>query len=97
MDFHILLFHNILKLHQYYFYNNNELKEDASISYLSNNFSKRSINRKLSSLRGFYRHMKERRVLEENPFDEVQSVKTEKTLPHFLQMQTHGFIVLYNS
>ena len=29
--------------------------------------------------------MKERKVCEENPFDEVQSVKAEKTLPHFLQ------------
>lgn len=56
------------------------------ISFLSTNYSKRSINRKLSSIRGFYRYMKERGVIEENPFDEVQSVKTDKTLPHFLQL-----------
>ena len=67
------------------------------ISYLSNNFSKRSINRKLSSLRGFYRYMKEIKVCDDNPFDEVQSVKTEKTLPHFLQKdEVNAMKIEYN-
>lgn len=55
------------------------------ISHLSDNYSKRTINRKLSSLRGFYKLMNERNILNINPFDDVQSIKADKTLPHFLQ------------
>ena len=55
------------------------------ISYLSDNYSKRSINRKLSSLRGFYKLMHERKIVDLNPFEEVQSIKADKPLPHFLQ------------
>ena len=55
------------------------------ISFLSDKYAKRSINRKLSSLRGFYKHLHEKGMIDINPFEDVQSVKTEKTLPHFLQ------------
>ena len=55
------------------------------ISYLSTNYAKRTINRKLSSLRGFYKHLHERGMVKNNPFEDVSSVKQEKTLPHFLQ------------
>lgn len=55
------------------------------VSFLSDKFAKRSINRKLSSLRGFYKYLKTRNMIDYNPFEDVQSVKQEKTLPHFLQ------------
>ncbi|MBR2891781.1 MAG: tyrosine-type recombinase/integrase [Bacilli bacterium] len=55
------------------------------ISYLSDKYSKRTINRKLSSLRGFYKLIHERGLIEFNPFEEVQSIKTDKPLPHYLQ------------
>ena len=55
------------------------------VSFLSNQYAKRSINRKLSSLRGFYRHLHERGMVGVNPFEDIASVKQEKTLPHFLQ------------
>ena len=56
------------------------------ISYLSDKYSKRTINRKLSSLRGFYKLLHERGMIDFNPFEEVQSIKTDKPLPHFLQV-----------
>ena len=55
------------------------------ISYLSKKYAKTSINRKLSSLRTFYRLMVERGLVKINPMDNTQSIKKDKTLPHFLQ------------
>ncbi len=57
------------------------------ISHMSDKYSKRTINRKLSSLRGFYKLIHERGLIKENPFDDVQSIKMDKPLPHFLQKQ----------
>jgi len=55
------------------------------ISHLSKTYAKTSINRKLSSLRTFYRLMMERGLINTNPMDNTQSIKKDKTLPHFLQ------------
>ena len=55
------------------------------ISRLSTNYAKTSINRKISSLRTFYRLMKERNLVSINPFEDTQTIKKDKKLPHFLQ------------
>ncbi len=43
----------------------------------------RSINRKLSSLRAFYRWLKKENVVEKSPLAKIKGPKTEKRLPHF--------------
>lgn len=55
------------------------------ISRLSTIYAKTSINRKISSIRTFYRLMKERGIVKINPFEETQTIKKDKMLPHYLQ------------
>ena len=55
------------------------------ISRMSNIYAKTSINRKISSLRTFYRLMKERGLVKFNPFEETGTLKKDKILPHYLQ------------
>jgi integrase/recombinase XerC len=55
------------------------------LSHLStNSFSKKSISRKLSSLRTFYRFLMNEGLFEENPFDDIETPKADRTLPKVL-------------
>ena len=44
----------------------------------------RTIQKKVSCLRGFYRWMKRRRLVNENPWDDLDPMHAEKRLPEFL-------------
>ena len=46
--------------------------------------SPRSINRMVSSVRGWYRFLERRGPVAANPFSEIRSLRTEKRLPSFL-------------
>lgn len=53
--------------------------------YLYNlKYSKSSINRVLSSIRGFYKYICRENVIRVNPFDNVSSLKKDKKLPNYL-------------
>ncbi len=55
------------------------------LAYLtSKNYARRSINRKVSSLRTFYRYIHKKGFVLDNPFIEVETPKIEKSLPKFL-------------
>ena len=56
------------------------------LSYLSTSLalSKKSIARKLSSLRTFYRFLERSEIIDVNPFDMVETPKADKTLPQVL-------------
>lgn len=53
-------------------------------SLLSSNISARSVNRKLSSLRSFYRYLLKNKVIAVNPLVKVVAPKTTQKLPSFL-------------
>ena len=54
-------------------------------SHLNEHYRKpRSVSRKLSSLRSFYKYCVREGMCERNPFGEVSSPKLDKTLPKFL-------------
>lgn len=54
-------------------------------AHLNEHYRKpRSVARKLSSLRSFYRYCLNNSLVEANPFDDVSSPKLDKTLPKFL-------------
>ena len=54
-------------------------------AYLNEHYHKpRSVARKLSSLRSFYKYCVREGLCEKNPFGEVSSPKLDKTLPKFL-------------
>src|SRR5699024_1051261 len=46
--------------------------------------SRKSVARKISSLRTFYKYLEREKVMTSNPFLTVSLPKTEQTLPHFL-------------
>ena len=57
-------------------------------AYLNEHYNKpRSVARKLSSLRSFYRFCVREGYCENNPFSEVSSPKLDKTLPKFLYVE----------
>ncbi len=47
----------------------------------------RSINRVLSALRGWFRYLQKRRVIDTDPLTEIVGLKTKRRLPDFLFMQ----------
>ena len=50
----------------------------------SRNISKRSVARRLSSLRSFFRYCLREKLIEHNPMDFVESPKLDHTVPHSL-------------
>lgn len=50
----------------------------------NNEFKKKSIARKLSSLRTFYRYLITEKIVSKNPFELIETPKVEKSLPRFL-------------
>ena len=50
----------------------------------NNEFKKKSIARKLSSLKTFYRYLITEKIVSKNPFELIESPKVEKSLPRFL-------------
>lgn len=72
--------------------NHNELEEvnyqmiRAWIVHLvSNEISNKSVNRKLSSLRAFFRWMKQVNSLVNNPMVKIKGLKSEKRIPEFVK------------
>lgn len=58
--------------------------QDYLLFLYNNKYSKSTINRMLSSLKGFYKYMCEEKYIESNPFDTVSSLKKDKKLPNYL-------------
>ncbi len=52
--------------------------------------SKRSVNRKLSSMRSFYRFLTRENLVDQNPFASVDSPKMSKALPKYLSVLEVG-------
>lgn len=58
------------------------------IVYLYNNhISTRSINRKISSLKKFYKYLVSKQAAETNPLDKITSPKASKKLPQFIKQE----------
>ena len=45
----------------------------------------RSVNRKLATLRSFYKFLRKQGIIQHDPLLKIQSLKTPKSLPHFVQ------------
>lgn len=55
------------------------------ISYLDNqNYHKKTIARKLSSLKNFYNYLVFKKLIEDNIFDDIKAPKVPKNLPHII-------------
>jgi len=70
--------------------NENELAEVTPlvirgwiVDLIDKDYTRRTVNRKLSSLRSFFKWLKREAVIQHNPMQKVQGPKTEKRLPSF--------------
>ncbi len=54
------------------------------VSLSEQNFSARTINRKIACLKSFYKFLQRRSLIEKNPMQQVASLKSGKTIPVFL-------------
>ena len=55
------------------------------ISLIEKGIQPRSVNRKVASLRSFYRFLMRREVIEKDPVWKISALKSSKDLPHFVQ------------
>ena len=55
------------------------------VDLIDNLYSNRSVNRKLSSLRSYFKWLKRENIITLNPIQKVQGPKTEKRLPTFVR------------
>ncbi|MBN2891209.1 MAG: tyrosine-type recombinase/integrase [Bacteroidales bacterium] len=55
------------------------------VSMLDNGITNRTINRKISSLKTFYRYLKRQNLVKNSPLEKIISPKTSKDLPEFVQ------------
>ena len=63
------------------------------LSYLDNqDFKKKSIARKLSSLKNFYNYLIFKELIEENIFSDIKAPKVAKTLPHIIDDEAINYL-----
>ena len=62
---------------------NHQLVRSWIVELIESNIDKRSVNRKLSTLRSFYKWAQKQSLVENNPMLKVQGPKQEKRLPSF--------------
>ena len=55
------------------------------VSLMDGGYTATSVNRKLSALRSFYKHLLRREVVKVNPMAKIQGPKAEKALPYFVK------------
>jgi integrase/recombinase XerC len=55
------------------------------VDLIDKEYTKRSVNRKLSTLRSFFKWLKREKLISINPIQRVQGPKTEKRLPSFVR------------
>tara|TARA_B100001093_G_C26777503_1_gene993064 strand:- start:409 stop:1293 length:885 start_codon:yes stop_codon:yes gene_type:complete len=60
---------------------------------ISSSCSKPSLNRKLSSLRQFFRYLIKLEVIKVNPMIQIVSLKTDKKIPSFITIQEMNFLL----
>lgn len=61
-----------------------QIRDYISLKMQNNSLKNRSLNRHLSSLRGFYSYLVDNKKIEANPFSVIRSLKVEKKLPSVL-------------
>lgn len=89
-------FHDFLALPETYPYPNVSSREVRQwvMELNQEGLSNRSINRKISSLRAFYKWLKKENEIAINPLTKIKGPKSEKRLPHFAkQSEMDGFTI----
>ncbi|MFY0650973.1 MAG: tyrosine-type recombinase/integrase [Cyclobacteriaceae bacterium] len=62
------------------------------VSLIEDKVSPRSVNRKIATLRSFYKFLQAREIIESNPATKLKPLKTDKPLPEFVQEKEMDFL-----
>lgn len=57
------------------------------VSLMDNNISPRSVNRKISTLKSFYKYLLREGILDSSPMDKILTPKQNKKLPEFVELE----------
>ena len=63
------------------------------VSLMENKISPRSVNRKITTLKSFYKYLLRQKIVSENPMLKIQSPKTSKRLPIFVEKETMDMLL----
>ncbi|MFV0290618.1 MAG: tyrosine-type recombinase/integrase [Mangrovibacterium sp.] len=63
------------------------------ISLMSNDYESRSVRRKMSALKSFYKYMRKRKVIEQSPTDNIPLPKVGKGLPTFVDVDAMSHLL----
>ncbi|MCD6113375.1 MAG: tyrosine recombinase XerC [Bacteroidales bacterium] len=63
------------------------------IDLIDNGISNRSINRKLSTLKSFYKYLLRNEIIDKNPMNKILSPKTTKKLPVFVEEEKMNLLL----
>ncbi len=55
------------------------------VSMMEHDITSRSVNRKIATLRSFFKYLMREKVIDRNPMDKIVPPKTNKQLPHFVE------------
>lgn len=66
------------------------------LSYLRKSLTPRSINRHISTLKGFYNYLVSEQIINMSPLEDITILKTEKTLPKYLSISEVDKLLSFN-
>lgn len=66
------------------------------LSYLRKTLTARSVNRHISTLKGFYNYLVSENIISSSPLENITILKTEKTLPKYLSIQEVDKLLNFN-
>ena len=75
---------------------NHSILRDWLISLSESGLNENSINRKLVTLRSFYKFLLKKGSIEKNPVLKLSNLKTKKGIPHFIRENDMNFILDHN-
>lgn len=91
----LLAYENDLKQFDIYLQTDYEITDTLQVDYqmvrswivslVEEKLNKRSVNRKIATLRSYYGFLAERKAISKNPMLRIQSLKTEKDLPKYVE------------
>ena len=72
---------------------NHKIIRNWIVSMLKLKYSTRSVNRKISSIKTYYKFLKRSELVEIDPSQKINLVKNDKKLPHFVEAENMDFLL----
>jgi len=72
---------------------NHKVIRNWIVFMLKSEYSTRSVNRKISSVKTYYRYLKRSELIKIDPSQKINLVKNDKKLPHFVESENMDFLL----